>query len=106
QRRRLPVVRALSTRVKQFTPVRALRRKRYERLFANTKTWRGLQHGLYRSFAEARRAAPRALPTGYILEDERFFAGARLETYDYPVMLWLAQLLPGAHRLFDFGGHV
>ena len=68
-----------------------------------------LFRGIYRSFAEAARDAPRRAEQTFdndesaqMLADDRF----RICPFDYPVMFWLARLLPGCRRLFDWGGHV
>jgi putative methyltransferase (TIGR04325 family) len=106
QRLQLPSLRELPARLKSVQPILSWRKRRYERLFASTSRWRGLHRGLYRSFAEARRHAPPALSTEYSLDHESFARQARIESFDYPAMLWLARALPTARSLFDLGGHV
>lgn len=65
--------------------------------------------GVYRSFAEAERAAPRTKPLGYdaalsegwYLEKLR---GVQLE--DYPVVFWLREALRDSRSILEIGGHV
>lgn len=75
----------------------------------------GSFRGVYRSFAEALRAAPPTKTIGY---DDRALAETyaealdrekklgRIYSYDYPVLFWLQTILTANCRVFDFGGNV
>jgi putative methyltransferase (TIGR04325 family) len=94
--------------VKELPPVVALRRLRYERRFSSPAA-HGMFWGVYRTFEEARAAAPQGRNVGFdhdavseIYPDRvhRIFA------YDYPVLFWLRPLLADGLKVFDIGGHV
>ena len=83
-------------------------RQKYDRVFAENRD-DNLFRGVFASFEEAERSAPRTLPLGY---DHPGPAGMYVErtrkTYptDYPVLFWLQKLLrEGCTRVFDLGGH-
>lgn len=65
--------------------------------------------GIYESFAAAAAAAPPADLAGY---DHVAIAGAYREKLDdfkyadYPVLFWLARLLPGTRVVFELGGSI
>jgi putative methyltransferase (TIGR04325 family) len=87
--------------------VRELRRRAYRSQFAAGAP--GCFYGVYASFAEALQDVPKGRAVGY---DQPAMAAmyrdrmSRVYPADYPVLYWLARCLPGARRLFDFGGHV
>jgi putative methyltransferase (TIGR04325 family) len=95
--------------VKELPPVRALRKVRFERAFAKGTPGVALHRGIYRSFAEARAAAPKTMPSSYDNEtsprmyEERL---SRVYPSDYPVLFWLRSFWPEVRRVLDFGGHV
>lgn len=65
--------------------------------------------GVYTSFAEAERAAPRTKPLGYDAADAGSWyvdklSGVQLE--DYPVLFWLRGALDTSRSVFELGGHV
>jgi putative methyltransferase (TIGR04325 family) len=68
-----------------------------------------LFHGLYADFATAEAAIPAARACGYdnAASAERVLA-EWLDVYpsDFPVIVWLAKLLPACELLFDWGGNV
>jgi putative methyltransferase (TIGR04325 family) len=99
-------VRAALAHLANVAPILRWRKKRYERKFASTREWRGLQRGLYVSFAEARRHAPAVQAKDYVTDDEWYAKTANIETFDYPVIFWLSTLLPEIRTVFDLGGHV
>ena len=77
----------------------------YNRRF---ERWPGSYRGVFDSFAEARASAP---------SDKLGFDHAELATLydfrigkafpsDYPVLFWLARVLPGLRSVFDWGGHI
>jgi len=89
-------------------PVRALRQRRFDRLFASA-TGMSLYRGVYASFAEAAASAPASKPLGYDSPEPARMYDERLQRVypnDYPVLFWLARILPDVRSVFDFGGHV
>jgi putative methyltransferase (TIGR04325 family) len=65
--------------------------------------------GVYRTFGEAERAAPRVKPVGYEAANAGDWyadklTGVQLE--DYPVLFWLSQALVHSRSIFEIGGHV
>jgi putative methyltransferase (TIGR04325 family) len=65
--------------------------------------------GIYSSFREASQAAPSGSLSGYNHEEIALINEGELETLnqaDYPVLFWMAPLLPGARRVFDLGGNI
>jgi putative methyltransferase (TIGR04325 family) len=65
--------------------------------------------GVYGSFEEARRAAPRTKPVGYDAANAGDWytdklTGVQLE--DYPVLFWLRQAFDDSRSVFEIGGHV
>lgn len=100
------LLRAAARRVRDSAPVVALRQRRYERKFATTHEWKNLARGIYRSFEEARQAAPPSMPATYVLDDEEYARRARMESHDYPAIYWLRPDLERGCTLLDFGGHV
>ncbi|HVR64415.1 MAG TPA: TIGR04325 family methyltransferase [Polyangia bacterium] len=94
--------------VKDLPPLSTVRRFWHESRFC-AENAHGAFRGVYRSFAEARAAAPRGHNVGF---DHHVFAGVypdrlrRIFAYDYPVLFWLKPLLAGGPKIFDIGGHV
>jgi putative methyltransferase (TIGR04325 family) len=88
--------------------VRAWREQRYENQFVTDGAY-GHFRGVYDTFEQAVRSAPRNRPLGFDLPeyarmfDERHTA---VFPYDYPVLFWLTSILLPDVRIFDFGGHV
>lgn len=87
-------------------PVQALRERRYERIF---RSHLGLVRGVFKDFDEARRAAPSCKPVGmdspeYL--DHHTDRADYIQAYDYPFLFWLGRVLPGARKVFDFGGNI
>jgi putative methyltransferase (TIGR04325 family) len=83
-------------------------RKKYERMFAANLD-ANLFRGVFATFEEAERSAPRTRPLGY---DHPGPAAMYLERTrkvyptDYPVLFWLQKLFrEGQTRVFDLGGH-
>ncbi len=78
----------------------------YERRFAGNGY--GSFRGVYSSFEEAGRSAPRNKPLGFASQDyAQEFADrrSRIYSFDYPVLFWLAPFLRSPITLFDYGGH-
>jgi len=80
------------------------------RLYFNaaTREHTRLFHGLYPDFAAARAAIPAQRmesydnePSAYRMIDEWL----NIDASDYPVMFWLAKVLPGSRLVFDWGGN-
>jgi putative methyltransferase (TIGR04325 family) len=95
-------------RILNVPGVRQLYARRFERAFASN--WVGAFRGVYRSFNEARLAAPSSKPLGYDNDASAQLYEDRFETVqpaDYPILLWLDRALRlGARSVFDWGGHV
>jgi putative methyltransferase (TIGR04325 family) len=82
--------------------------EKYDRVFAANLD-SNLFRGVFATFEEAERSAPRTLPLGY---DHPGPAGMYQERArkayptDYPVLFWLQRVLrEGSLRVFDLGGH-
>jgi putative methyltransferase (TIGR04325 family) len=78
----------------------------YEKHFASDGY--GCFRGVFSSFSEANRSAPRSKPLGfnhqaYALEFESRLT--RVFAFDYPVLFWLVRLLEPGVQVFDYGGH-
>ncbi len=90
-------------------PILNWRMKRHDAAFSQGR-YGGTCRGVYRSYAEAADAAPKALPLGYDHEGPAAMYRDRLEQVfpsDFAMMLWLEKVFAdGATRLFDLGGHV
>jgi putative methyltransferase (TIGR04325 family) len=85
----------------------------YERLFAGDCY--GCFRGVYDTFEEATRSAPKTKSIGYdnteLAEEyqQDIEAQTAVQSYDYPVMLWLNSIFtinPVNISIFDFGGNV
>jgi putative methyltransferase (TIGR04325 family) len=94
--------------IKRLGPVRALRAERYRTLFESEAGY-GMHHGMFRTFSEARSAAPKS--NGF--NEEHFSTEYddrvdRVFPYDYPVLFWLERILEAGmvERVLDIGGHV
>jgi len=79
----------------------------YEQHFARASGRRRLFRGVYRTFEEAKQAAPRTKPlryddTAYCYEENHRI----ILSSDYPVIFWLSRLLPECSSVVDFGGNV
>lgn len=88
-------------------PIRALRARRYARNFGGD--WPGAFCGVFASFDEAERAAPRTRPLGYDHAELAAMYRDRMrgpQSSDWPVMFWLSRALETGRRVFDWGGHV
>jgi len=99
----LPALRQLVERSK--AALMYVRDLEYNRRF---ERWPGSYRGVFDSFAEARASAP---------SDKLGFDHAELANLydfrigkafpsDYPVLFWLARLLPELSSVFDWGGHI
>ncbi len=94
------------TSLETWPILRPLLERFYEKRFA--RNGYGAFRGVFASFEEAERSAPNNKPLGFATQDyaEEFAdRRSRIFSFDYPVMFWLAPLLSGPIRLFDFGGH-
>jgi putative methyltransferase (TIGR04325 family) len=113
---KVPGARGTVRRVRQWRRARAERE--YWRRFAGDCY--GCWWGVFTSFEEAIRSAPDTKPVGattpelaaehrVMLEQENWEGrGSLLNSYDYPVLFWLSQLLmdDSTRKVFDFGGSV
>jgi putative methyltransferase (TIGR04325 family) len=88
-------------------PVVAAAYGRYFHLASERNT--RLFQGIFPDFAAAQAAIPAGRNSGY---DNRASAARNVDEWlaiypsDYPVMFWLAKLLPDCKSLFDWGGNV
>jgi len=95
-----------ASRLETWPVLRRVLEHLYERRFAGSGY--GSFRGVFSSFEEAGRTAPRNKPLGFATQDyAQEFAGrrSRIFSFDYPVLFWLAPLLRSPIKLFDYGGH-
>jgi putative methyltransferase (TIGR04325 family) len=99
--------RVILERLRRTPLVREGLKSLYEVHFANASDRKF--RGVYASFEEATKMAPKNRPIGY---DNPESAKMFVENYriinpcDYPALFWLKQALDGATSLFDLGGNV
>ena len=65
--------------------------------------------GVYGSFSEAVRDAPRIKPIGYDAADSATWYMSKLNTVlqeDYPILYWLRAAFEDSRSVFEIGGHV
>ena len=79
----------------------------YEQHFARASGCQRLFHGVYATFEEAKRAAPKTKPlryddTAYSYENNHRGVMAS----DYPVIYWMSRVLPESSSVVDFGGNI
>jgi putative methyltransferase (TIGR04325 family) len=77
----------------------------YNRRF---ERWPGSYRGVFSSFAEARASAP-SQKLGFDHAELAHLYDFRIGKAfpsDYPVLFWLARLLPELRSVFDWGGHI
>lgn len=88
--------------------VRKWHRFEYEQHFLRVAEWERLFSGVYASFDAAEAAIPTGRNNSYDNPDSATFLGHKgsVRSSDYPVLFWLAQLLPNHPRVFDFGGYL
>ena len=79
----------------------------YEQHFARASGCQRLFHGVYATFDEAKRAAPKTKPVRY---DDAAFGYEKhhrsILPSDYPVIYWMSRILPQSSSVVDFGGNV
>lgn len=86
---------------------RYVMRLAYEQHFARASGSRRLFRGVYRTFEEARRDAPRTKTVHYDDSGYRYGEHHRIvQSSDYPVMFWLSRAFEQCASLVDFGGNV
>jgi putative methyltransferase (TIGR04325 family) len=93
--------------LKGLPGVRLVRRLRYERRFAGDCY--GCFMGVFSSFDEARAAAPKSKHVGFDHPEyptHHLDRMKRIESHDYPTILWLSRALRSGSKVFDFGGNV
>lgn len=94
------------TKVLNVPFIRPLLERRYEKHFATSGL--GCFRGVYESFEEANRTAPKTKPLGF---DNPAYARtfeprlSQVYSFDYPVLFWLRSILAPKSTIFDFGGH-
>lgn len=98
-------IRSSINSIKQWPPMLAWRKRRYERRFANQPD---ICRGLFDSFEAALASAPDTKVKGFdVPEFEGFYDHRRnkLFLYDYPILFWLDRILEDNFRIFDIGGN-
>lgn len=102
----LPITSLLAA-LKRLPVTRYVAHAAYERRFATASGCQRLFRGVYRSFEEARQAAPATKPLHY--DDSAYGYGKNhriILASDYPVILWLSKILPECSSVLDYGGNV
>jgi putative methyltransferase (TIGR04325 family) len=87
--------------------IRVVRRRVLDslRCFASRNDYRGV----YQSFAEASRLAPKARPIGYDQPCVASWYREKLKHIlhdDYPALFWMSMALKDAQSVYEIGGHV
>lgn len=100
---RMPALRQLVRRSKSVLSyvVDLEYNRRFER-------WPGSYRGVFNSFAEARASAP-TNKIGFDHAELTNLYDSRIGKAfpsDYPILFWLARLLPELRSVFDWGGHI
>lgn len=79
----------------------------YEQHFARASGSQRLFRGVYATFEQARRAAPKTKPIRY---DDTAFGYEKhhrsIMASDYPMIYWMSRILPESSSVVDFGGNV
>jgi putative methyltransferase (TIGR04325 family) len=88
--------------------IRKWHRFEYEEHFLRVAEWERLFSGVYPTFAAASKAIPANRNNSYDNPDSASFLGHKssVRCSDYPVLFWLARLLPDNPNVFDFGGYL
>lgn len=98
----------LISKIKSIPFVRSLRESKYKRKFDGEGY--GYFWGVFETFEEAIKAAPKSKPIGYddfdLAKDYKEKLPKNIQSYDYPVLFWLREILNENHKVFDFGGNV
>jgi putative methyltransferase (TIGR04325 family) len=89
-------------------PLRWLAQWVLERRLLRQTEFRGMQYGVFDSFAAASEwCARRRIRSGYDLDHEWWLkVQSRLHITDYPMLFWLNRALTPQSRVADFGGSV
>jgi putative methyltransferase (TIGR04325 family) len=79
----------------------------YEQHFARASGCQRLFRGVYPTFEDAKKAAPRTKPVRY---DDTAYCYEKYHrsilSSDYPVIYWMSRILPECSSVVDFGGNV
>ncbi|MEP6634057.1 MAG: methyltransferase, TIGR04325 family [Luteimonas sp.] len=103
-------LRRIANDVAELPGIRWLAKPLYRRAFNRPCRNGNAYYGIYTTYAEAKAAAPPALPTtfdvagaGGMYQDRH----QQIRVSDYPMVYWLRRLLDaGERRIFDLGGHI
>ena len=104
-----PAAKTFVDKVEAAVPlIRKWHRFEYEQHFLRVAEWGRLFSGVYPSFAAANAAIPAGHNNSYDNPASATFLGYKssIRSSDYPVLFWLAKLLPHHPRVFDFGGYL
>lgn len=103
-------LRHIANETAELPVIRRLAEPLYARMFARPHQLGNTYRGVYASHAEARAAAPHALPSSYDVSPTAAMYRDRTDRIlvsDYPAVYWLGRLFgEGARRVFDLGGHM
>lgn len=92
---------------KPITPARLVRSLRWH--VQNRLQPVNAFRGVYSSFADAQRAAPRIKPLGYDAANSADWYLNRHDSVrheDYPVLFWMREAFEDSRSVFEIGGHV
>lgn len=83
-------------------------RMQYKRHFERVANYERIFSGAYPDFVTAKAHIPKGRPVGYDNLETATFLGreAPLLPSEYPILFWLAKLLPHSPSVFDFGGYL
>lgn len=87
--------------------IRKWHRFEYEEHFLRVAKWERMFSGVYPTYAAAFAAIPATHRAGHNSTEAAQFLDTKssIRPSDYPVLFWLARLLPENPRVFDFGGN-
>jgi putative methyltransferase (TIGR04325 family) len=88
--------------------LRQWHRMQYQRHFDRVYQYERIFNGVYPDYASALAHIPKDRPVGYDNAGAATFLGrtSAMLPSEYPVLFWLAQVLPDNPAVFDFGGYL
>lgn len=94
--------------LKEIPLARSLYQSYYERRFSGECF--GCFRGVFETFEQAIQSAPKSKNIGYnepeVAERYKKTFKITIQSYDYPILFWLKELIPENGKNFDFGGNV
>lgn len=88
--------------------VKFIRKNKYEKKFKHNK-YLNLFKGVYRSFEEAQNHLPKNISQSYDNEQSAKMYkdyASKINSSDYPNLLWLSKFFDEDMKVFDLGGHI